>query len=450
MLTKLWKDSIINVLWEGLKLKKDNIMKVILCVIVIAVVAYLSIFGLKIGDKTIINSVKQIKTGLDISGGVTIVYQATADNGATISEEDLKKSEAVIRKRLEAKNIFDYIVRSDVSTSQIHVEIPADINDTSRDPLQAVEGLDKTAKIEFRDPDGNVLLSGDDIKSAKYSEDPTDNTGLPSPHVVLTFSEEGTKKFAEATGKLVGKTMGIYLDTEEITAPTVNSKIESNTAVITMGKGTYAEKKADAEQYAMLIDSGTLPFNLNVVSKEFVGPYIGQKALEVSVLAGIVALIVICVIMIIMYRLPGFISSVALIAYVAIILLIMSTTGISLTLPGIAGLILSIGMAVDANVIIFERFKDEIKNKLSPTKAFEKSFKVAMSAIIDGNVTTFAVAILLYIFGVGTIKGFGIVLAIGVLTSLFTAVIVTKFLLKQCIGIASKNTFLFGIKKEAK
>lgn len=431
-------------------MKKGNIIKIIICLIVISVLAYLSIFGLNINGKTIIKSVKDIKTGLDISGGVTIVYQAKSDDGTTISQEDLKKSEAVIRNRLEAKNIFDYIVRSDVSNGQISVEIPADINDTSKDPLEAVEGLDKTAKIEFRDPDGNVLLSGDDIESAKYSEDPTDNTGLPSPHVVLTFSEEGTKKFAEATEKLVGKTISIYLDEEEITSPTVSSKIDSNTAVITMGGEDYSQKKADATEYAMLIDSGTLPFNLEVVSKEFVGPYIGQQALEVSIKAGIVAFVIICLTMIIFYRLPGFVSSVALIAYVAIILLIMSTTGISLTLPGIAGLILSIGMAVDANVIIFERFSDEIKNKLSPVKAFEKSFKTAMTAIIDGNVTTFAVAILLYIFGIGPIKGFGIVLAIGVVVSLFTAVIVTKYLLKQFLPLANKTHFLFGIRKEVK
>ena len=414
-------------------MKKDNVIKLIISIVLIVVIAYLSIFGLKIGDKTIIKSIKEIKTGLDISGGV-----------------DLKKSETVIKKRLEAKNIFDYIVRSDVSTSQIYVEIPANTDDTSKDPLSAVEGLDKTAKIEFRDPDGNVLLAGDDIKSAKYSEDPIDNTGLPSPHVVLTFSDEGTKKFAEATANLVGKTLSIYLDDEEITAPVVNEKIESSTAIITMGTGTYSEKKTQAEEYAMLIDSGTLPFNLSVVSKEYVGPYVGQKALEVSIEAGIVALIIICLVMIVCYRLPGVVSSIALIAYVAIVLLIMSSTGISLTLPGIAGLILSAGMAVDANVIIFERFKEELRNKLSPTKAFEKSFKAAMAAVVDGNVTTFAVAILLYIFSTGPVKGFGIVLAVGVVVSLFTAVVVTKFILKQILPLGAKHVSLFGIKKEAK
>ena len=429
-------------------MKKENVIKIMISVIVVLAIAYLAVFGLKIGDKQIIKGTKNINTGLDISGGVSIVYQAKAETGTVISEEDLTKAKTVITKRLEAKNIFDYLVRTDNTSSQISVDIPADINDQSKDPLQAVEGLDKTAKIMFKDPDGNVLLEGDDIKDAKYSEDATDNTGLPTPHVVLEFSDEGTKKFGEATGKLVGQAMSIYLDETEIAAPIVNNKIESNTAIITMGQGTYSEKKAQAEEYAMLISSGALPFSLDVISKEYIGPYIGQQALEISVKAGIIALILICIIMICIYRLPGIVSSISLVAYVSIILLVLSNTGISITLPGIAGLILSIGMAVDANVIIFERFKEEIKNNTGTKKAFAKSFKNAMSAIIDGNVTTFLVALLLYIFGVGTIKGFGIVLVIGTLASLFTSVVVTRFVLQQFIPLCNKSKFLFGMKKE--
>ena len=429
-------------------MKKENVIKIMISVIVVLAIAYLAVFGLKIGDKQIIKGAKNINTGLDISGGVSIIYQAKAEAGTVISEEDLTKAKTVITKRLEVKNIFDYLVRTDNTSSQISVDIPADINDQSKDPLQAVEGLDKTAKIMFKDPDGNVLLEGDDIKDAKYSEDATDNTGLPTPHVVLEFSDEGTKKFGEATGKLVGKAMSIYLDETEIAAPIVNNKIESNTAIITMGQGTYSEKKAQAEEYAMLISSGALPFSLDVISKEYIGPYIGQQALEISVKAGIIALILICIIMICIYRLPGVVSSVSLVAYVSIILLVLSNTGISITLPGIAGLILSIGMAVDANVIIFERFKEEIKNNTGTKKAFAKSFKNAMSAIIDGNVTTFLVALLLYIFGVGTIKGFGIVLVIGTLASLFTSVVVTRFVLQQFIPLCNKSKFLFGMKKE--
>lgn len=431
-------------------MKKKNVLKLLISIVVIAVIAYLSVFGLKIGDKTIVKSAKEIKTGLDISGGVTIIYQANSEDGVAITEQDLEKSVAVIRKRLEKVNIFDYIVRTDPEMSQIYIEIPTNTQDASVDPLEAVKGLDKTAKVEFRDPDGNVLLSGDDIKSAAYSNEAVDSTGLPSPHVVLTFSEEGSTKFAEATGNLVGKTMGIYLDDEEISAPHVNEKIESNTAIITMGQGTFEERKAEAQNLAVLIDSGALPFSLSVISKEYVGPYIGQQALEISIKAGIVALIIVLVIMIVVYRMQGFAASIALVSYVAIMLLILSTTGISLTLPGIAGIILSIGMAVDANVIIFERFKEELKGKVAPERAFDRSFKASSSAIIDGNVTTFTVAILLYIFGMSSIKGFGILLAIGVLLSLFTSMVVTKYLLRQLLPIISKHPKLFATSKEVK
>lgn len=426
-------------------MKKANILKFIICLIVILAITYLAIFGLKIKDKKIVNDIHDLKTGLDISGGVSIVYQATSDDGSQITSDDLKKSEAVIKKRLEAKNIFDYYVRQDTATSRIYVEIPADISDTSKDPLSVVEGLDKTAKIEFRDSDGNILLAGDDIKSAKYSEDPIDATGFNTPHVVLNFSDEGKIKFASATEKLVGKTLSIYLDEDELMAPMVNEKIESDSAIITLS-GTYAEKRDDAKEYAMLIDSGALPFNLNVINKEYVGPYIGQKALEVSAYVAVISVVVVALIMIIVYRLPGVVASLGLVGYVGIVINVMAQLGISLTLPGIAGLILSLGMAVDANVIIFERLKEEFKNKVAPQKAFERSFKNAMAAVIDGNITTFIVAMLLYIFGTGTIKGFGITLVIGTLSSMITAILITKYLLKQLVPLEANHPWLFGIK----
>lgn len=433
-------------------MKGKNIITLIVIVFVILVFAYLSVFGLSINGKTYVKSAKNIKTGLDISGGVSITYQAVNEDNE-ITTEDLEKSKTVICKRLENINIYDYFVRIDESTKQIHVEIPANTEDKTRDPLEAVKGLDRTAKIEFRDPDGNVLLSGPDIKSAKYSEEPTNSTSSTlstDPHVVLEFSEEGTKKFAAATEKLIGKTLAITLDGEKITEPYVNSKIDSNTAIITLGKGTYAEKKAEAKQYAMLIDSGTLPFTLDVINKEYVGPYIGQKALEISVMAGILSIALISIFMIVVYRLPGLVATIALLCYTAIMLYVMVVTNISITLSGIAGAILSVGMAVDANVIIFERLKEELRQNFGYKKAFERSFKNAMSSIIDGNTTTIVIGLLLYIFGIGPVKGFGIVLAIGVLISMFTAVFVTKVILKQVLPAYDKCPFLFGIKKEAK
>ncbi|MBQ8379509.1 MAG: protein translocase subunit SecD [Clostridia bacterium] len=431
-------------------MKKDNIIKILISVVIMLLLGYLAIFGLKIGDKTIIKGAKSIKTGLDISGGVTIIYQAEPQEGAEITQGDLDKSKAVIQKRLEAKNIYDYIIRLDYNTNQINVEIPTGTSDTSVDPLAAVEGLDKTAVVQFRDANGNVLLQGDDIKSAKYSEEAVDSTGIGTPHVVLTFSEQGQTKFAEATGNLVGQAMPIYLDEECIASPIVNSKIDASTAIITVGDGTFSEKKAIAEEYAMLIDSGSLPFNLNVINKEYIGPYVGQQALEISVIAGAVALALVCLIMILIYRLPGIVSTIALVIYTSLLLLIIANTGITLTLSGIAGLILSLGMAVDANVIIFERLKEELERKLAYKKAFEKSYKNAMSTIVDGNITTIIVALVLYGLGSGMIKGFGIVLAIGVVLSLITALVVSKFILKQFMPMASKGTFLFGLKKEVK
>lgn len=431
-------------------MKGKNIINLIIIVLAILAFTYLSVFGLTINGKTYIKSAKNIKTGLDISGGVSITYQAV-NEGNEITTEDLEKSKTVICKRLENINIYDYFVRTDESTKQIHVEIPANTEDKTRDPLEAVKGLDRTAKIEFRDPEGNVLLSGPDIKSAKYSEEPTGSTSstlATDPHVVLEFSEEGTKKFAAATEKLVGKTLAITLDGEKITEPYVNSKIDSTTAIITLGQGTYAEKKAEAKEYAMLIDSGTLPFTLDVINKQYVGPYIGQKALDISVMAGVVSLALIMIFMITVYRLPGLVSALALLCYTAIMLYIMVVTNISITLSGIAGAILSVGMAVDANVIIFERLKEEFKQNFGYKKAFERSFKNAMSSIIDGNITTIVIGLLLYVFGIGPVKGFGLVLAIGVVVSMFTAVIITKGILKQVLPVYDKCPFLFGIKKK--
>lgn len=429
-------------------MKKDNIIKIVISIIVMLLLGYLAIFGLTIGEKTIIKGAKSIKTGLDISGGVTIVYQAEAEEGQEITVDDLEKSKAVITKRLEAKNIYDYIIRVDSNTNQINVEIPTDTSDTSVDPLAAVEGLDRTAVIQFRDSDGNVLLQGSDIKSAKYSEDAVDSTGIGKPHVVLTFSEEGQVKFAQATEKLVGKPMPIYLDEDCITEPVVNSKIDSSTAIITVGSGKRAEMEAIAREYAMLIDSGSLPFNLNVINKEYIGPYVGQQALDISVKAGIVALAAIALIMILIYRLPGVVSTISLVIYISILLLIISNTGISLTLSGIAGLILSIGMAVDGNVIIFERLKEELSQKVAYKKAFEKAYKNATSTIVDGNITTLIVALVLYLLGSGMIKGFGLVLALGVVFTLVSSLLVSRFILKQFMPMANKTTFLFGIKKE--
>ena len=429
-------------------MKKKDIIILLSILVVISAFIYFTIFGLTIKGVTYIKSAKQIRTGLDISGGVTITYQAVPEEGEHITAEDLKKSEIVMRTRLEAINIFDANIRIDENTNQIDLEIPADITNTEKDPLEAVQGLDQTAKIQFVDEEGNVLVEGEDIVSAKLSEEAIDNTGIPTPHVVLEFSEEGQVKFKDATEKLVGKELIVNLDGKEIFAPTVNEAIDSKTAIITVGGDNYASKKEMATEYARLIDSGALPFTLDVIFKEYVGPFIGQQALEISILAGLIAFALISLFMIVIYRIPGFVASISLATYISLVIMILVVTGTSLTLPGIAGLILSVGMAVDANVIIFERLKDELKLNITYKKAFERAFKTAMTAIIDGNVTTFIIGLLLYILGIGAVKGFGLILAIGVLVSLFTAVVITKTILKKLLPLSNKSKFLFGLKKE--
>lgn len=423
-------------------MKKENILRVAISVIVIAIITYVSVFNV-FGTK----SVKDIKTGLDISGGVSLVYEAKKEG--TVSKEDLNKAVTVLRKRLEAKNIFDAVIRADEGKGYIYVEIPAKVKDKTQDPLKIVEGLDKTAVIQFRDSKGNVVVSGQEIKDAKYDESPTDNTGIPNPHVTIRFTGEGRKKFAEGTKASVGDVMPIYLDETNISSPQVSQAIDSEVAIITIGGQTFEEKEKEARELAMLIDSGSLPFKLEIINKEYVGPTLGQKALDVSIVAGIYSILLVMIIMIIVYRVPGIVSSISLVLYAALFILILSYTGITLTLPGIASLILSLGMAVDANVIIFERLKEELGTGKSGSKAFETAFSKVVGAIVDGNVTTLIIAILLYIFGIGPIKGFGIVLAIGVILSMFTALVVTKYILKQFMGLAKKNVKLFGL-KEAK
>ncbi|MBR1884411.1 MAG: protein translocase subunit SecD [Clostridia bacterium] len=429
-------------------MKTKNIVIFVIVTIIILLTAYITVFGITINGKNYFKRVDNITTGLDISGGVSVTYQAV--NDGEITESDLESAKAVICKRVEASGIYDYFIRIDNAKGQIAIEIPADTSNTEVDPLEVVKSLAQTAEVKFVDEEGNVLISGSDIASATVSTEAVDVSGLPSPHVVLNFSDEGKNKFADATEANVGKTISIMLDDEVLLSPKVNERIESNSAIITLGGGSYSEKKEQAAEYATLINSGALPFTLEVINKEYIGAYVGSKALEVSVIVAVIVLALVCVFMIVVYRLQGLVASLALIAYSTLVLLVMSYFGISLTLPGIAGLILSVGMAVDSNILIFERFNEELKAKVSYKKAFERSFKNAMSAIVDGNVTTMIVALLLFMLGTSSVKGFGLVLFLGVLLSLFTAVFITKLLLKQILPLADKSKFLFGLKKEAK
>jgi len=427
-------------------MKSKSILKFTLAVLVIAILAYVASFGLTIGNFQIPKALDPdngIKRGLDLAGGSVIVFEA--DTEADVSEDDMTAVNAVLRNRLDTQGYYEATV-SQQGDKRVRVEIPSITN-----PEEAVALLGATAKLTFRDKDNNVVLEGGtDVKSAKAAYEILDNAGNKGYIVKLELTGDGQKKFAEATEKISAYTnnenyIAIYLDENMISAPSVAEKIDSETCIIT-GDFTNEQAKTLAGQ----IQSGQLPFALKDIELRSVGPQLGERALENSLLAGGIGILLVALFMIIMYRMCGLIADIALVGYVSIVAIILSVFRINLTLPGIAGIILTIGTAVDANVIIFERIKEELSVGKTLRASVDGGFKRAFSAIVDSNVTTMIAAAVLYVFGTGTIKGFAVTLFIGTIVSMFTAIFVTKFLLRQMIGFNIKNPKLYSAVKGGK
>jgi len=427
-------------------MKSKSILKFTLAVLVIAILAYVASFGLTIGNFQIPKALDPdngIKRGLDLAGGSVIVFEA--DTEADVSEDDMTAVNAVLRNRLDTQGYYEATV-SQQGDKRVRVEIPSITN-----PEEAVALLGATAKLTFRDKDNNVVLEGGtDVKSAKAAYEILDNAGNKGYIVKLELTGDGQKKFAEATEKISAYAdnenyIAIYLDENMISAPSVAEKIDSETCIIT-GDFTNEQAKTLAGQ----IQSGQLPFALKDIELRSVGPQLGERALENSLLAGGIGILLVALFMIIMYRMCGLIADIALVGYVSIVAIILSVFRINLTLPGIAGIILTIGTAVDANVIIFERIKEELSVGKTLRASVDAGFKRAFSAIVDSNVTTMIAAAVLYVFGTGTIKGFAVTLFIGTIVSMFTAIFVTKFLLRQMIGFNIKNPKLYSAVKGGK
>lgn len=420
-------------------MKQKSIVKFGIVVLIIAVLAYVASFGVSIGNYSIspvLDEENGIKRGLDLAGGAVIVYEAQADS---VSENDMNAVLKTIRTRLDNQGYFEGTV-SQQGDKRVRVEIPSITN-----PEEAVQLLGATAKLEFLDKDGNVVLSGgQDVKNAESAYDYIDDAGNKGYMVKLELTDEGRKKFADATAKISTYAEGenyiaIALDGEAISAPRVSEKIDSASCQIT---GEFTAE--DAETLAGQIQSGQLPFSLKDVELRSVGPQLGEKALENSLLAGGIGLLLVMLFMLIMYRACGLLADIALVGYVAIVALILGIFRVNLTLPGIAGIILTIGTAVDANVIIFERVKEELKVGKTLRASVDAGFHRAFSAILDSNVTTLIAAAVLWFFGTGPIKGFAVTLFIGTLVSMFTAIVVTRFLLKQFVGFGIKNSKLYS------
>lgn len=419
------------------KAKRNAVLVIIAFILLLGLAVFTGFFG--IGDRGLI---KYINLGLDLKGGLSVTYEIQDEK---YSDADVDDTKFKLEKRIDAYS-NEYSVYQE-GNGNITCEIPGVTN-----AEEILEKLSVEGKLEFLDPDNYTLwsqgkdykaaLDGNDIKGAEAKIVDTE-TGSDN-EVALTFTSEGAKKFGDVTSANVGKVVYIVYDNEVVSAPTVQSAITDGNAVINK-IGSYDE----AESLATTIRIGALPLTLKQVRSNIVGATLGTDAIATSVKAGIIGIFLVFIIMIVIYRLPGVVASLALVLYTLLVMLTLNYFNITLTLPGIAGIILSIGMAVDANVVIFTRIKEELGAGATVKQAVDKGFHKALSAIIDGNVTTLIAAVVLLIFGTGTIKGFAKTLAIGIILSVITALVVTQYLLNALIALGLDNPKLFGKAKQA-
>ena len=422
-----------------------SIIKFTAIIAVIAALLFVALYGLDFTDSVRFPGVLDpdgVVQGLDLKGGSVIVFEAQVDDP---SDEQMNTVANMMRTRLDGLGYSEATVTRQ-GLKKVRIEIPS-----ISDPEQAAETLGATAQLKFVDADGNEVLTGSDVKTASAEYGPIDQMGTSQHYVSLTLKAEGVQKFADATARAASRAaeganyIAIMMDDLLISAPRVETTINSEDCIIT---GDFTAESAKA--LAGNIRSGQLPFSLAQVELRAISATLGDTALKTSLTAGLIGFILVLLFMLLFYRLPGFMADIALCGYVAIVGIILANLHVNLTLPGIAGIILSIGMAVDANVVIFERIKEELRLGKTVRSAVDAGFNRALSAVIDSNITTIIAAVILIWLGTGTIKGFGVTLLIGVIVSMISAIFITKFLLKQMIGMNVKNLWLYGIKKSKK
>ena len=377
---------------------------------------------------------KNIKLGLDLAGGVSITYQVVTDNPTS---EQMSDTIYKLQKRVESYSTEAAVYQE--GSDRITVEIPG-----VTDANEILEDLGKPGSLEFQDPDGNVYMTGEDVADAQAA---TVNNSMNNKEYVveLTLTDEGAEKFAEITAANVGNQCPIVYDDQTISNPTVEEAITGGKAQIS-GMSSYDE----AEELASSIRIGSLSLELEELQSQVVGAQLGNEAIETSLKAAVVGLALIAVFMISYYWIPGLAATLALAIYSAVVVAVIYLFEVTLTLPGIAGIILSIGMAVDANVIIFARIREEIAAGRTVLSSIKTGFHKALTAIIDGNTTTLIAAVVLAIKGSGTVKGFAYTLAIGVILSMFTALVIAKLILNAFYAVGFKDAKFYGMHKERK
>ena len=414
--------------------KKNGIISLLVIAVLLAGGIYTTLFGLD-ANKT--GSAYNIKQGLDLAGGVSITYQVAGDEEP--SAEDMADTIYKLQKRVTSYSTESLVYQE--GTDRINIEIPG-VSDANA----ILEELGKPGSLEFIDVNGNVVLNGTDIKNAQPMVG-KDSMGNSQYVVELVMTEEGTKKFAEATQAAVANHDIIYIvyDEEVVSAPSVQAAITDGYAIVE-GMASYEE----AELLASTIRIGGLKLELEELRSNVVGAQLGERAINTSIMAAVIGFAVIALFMIAVYLIPGLASVIALLVYVVMIVLLLNGFDITLTLPGIAGIILSIGMAVDANVIIFARIREEIATGKTVSSSVKIGFKKANSAIIDGNVTTLIAALVLGIIGTGAVKGFAQTLGLGIAVSMFTALFVTRIVLSAFYALGIRDEKYYGTVKERK
>ena len=453
-------------------MKKSKAIIILLCALLVLLgVGYVDLYGV---DAEGTASASDISLGLDLAGGVSITYQVVGDEEPDAT--DMADTIAKLQKRVE--NYSKEAIVYQEGTDRINIEIPGvtDANkileelgrpgslyfiaETDKDgntnySMQAVTdaqgnvsyayALNKT--IDELKADGSIMLEGTDVKTATAGSIKDQTMGNSTYAVDLVMTEEGTKKFEEATRNAYekGETLGIYYDGSFVSVPSVKGVFSDGNAQISP-MNSYEE----AESLASTIRIGGLKLELEELHSKVVGAQLGVEAISTSLKAAVIGFIVVAVFMIAVYFLPGFASVIALGIYVALVVLLLNGFDITLTLSGIAGIILSIGMAVDANVIVFARIREELATGKTVKSAMQIGYDKALSAIIDGNVTTLIAAAVLWLLGPGTVKGFAQTLALGIVLSMFTALVVTKYIMKAFYALGLKDTKWYGIGKEHK
>ncbi len=431
-------------------MRAKNIIAFLLIAAIIFLMCYVCLFDITIGDYRFPNALDEeygIKQGLDLVGGSLIEFQpdeTTLESAPTA--EDMDTVSKIMRSRLDSQNYFDATVAVQADNT-VRIEIPNVDN-----PAEAVALLGSTAQLTFRSVDGNVLMDGTQeyVKNASMSYGQVSQASAPEYYVLLEFTDLGRETFKAATETVMSyesdnRRIAIYMDEEQISAPTVHEVIDNTSCIIS---GSFDEDSAT--RLAAQIRSGSLPFRLKLTQQQSVGATLGEEALSKSLIAGAIGILLVIAFMIFMYRLSGAVAALSLCAYTGLVVTLLIWIGATLTLSGIAGLVLSIGMAVDADCIIFERLKEELKSGKSMGASVDAAFNRAMITIIDANVTTLIAAVVLYFFGTGAIKGFAVTLGVGTVVSFFTAILLTKLLIKCLVqGFHITSPAWFGVKRRA-